>query len=582
MKHLLTKASLAALLIMIGIIACKKNNSDSITNPGTNPGNTISTTVVGRIVNDQNQPVAGAVIKAGTSTVTTDVNGVFRINGASLSENTAFVSVEKSGYFSSSRTFYARANQKNYVEIMLLPKQNVGTISGTSGGTITLGNGSAITLQAGGVVTTSSGSAYTGSVNVAMAWINPTSADMYRQMPGDLRGMDATNTEVGMQSFGMLGVELTGSGGEKLQIANGKKASLKFPLPTAIQGTAPSTIALWSFNDTTGLWKQEGTATKSGNFYLADVSHFSFWNCDAYFPLARFSATLVSQANQPLQHVWVRIKRPNGSYTTGVTDSTGYITGQVPSNESLVMEVLANYSCNAPIYSQNIGPFTTNSTTSLGTITITLSAATTTTLTGSVVNCSSAAVTNGYVDVKVGFSSYRANLSSAGTFTLQFTTCSPTSQITYYAVDNATNQQSAPVTATVNAGTNSLAAISACGISTARFINYSFDGTNYVLTAPTDSLVVYSQGASITVSGSTGNNGLNSIYFSFNGNGVGTYPLTSLSAGGYYVLANSTNVTTTEYSASVGGYIAGSFSAVLKDSATLVTHPVQCTFRVRR
>jgi len=148
---------LGVLLIMLCIIACQKKNSDTITLPGTNTGSTISTNVVGRIVNDQNQPVSGATIKAGSSTTTTDINGEFRINNASLTENTALVTVEKAGYFSGSRTFYARASQKQYVEIMLLPKQTIGSISGSSGGTINLGNGSAITLQAGGVVTASTG-----------------------------------------------------------------------------------------------------------------------------------------------------------------------------------------------------------------------------------------------------------------------------------------------------------------------------------------------------------------------------------------------------------------------------------------
>ncbi len=584
MKHLLRKTSLGLLLIILCALACQKKNSDTVTFPGINTGSTISTNVAGRIVNDQSQPVSGATIKAGTSTTTTDINGEFRINSASLTENTALVTVEKAGYFSGSRTFYARANQKQYVEIMLLPKLGIGSVSATTGGTITLGNGSAITLQPSGVVTASTGSAYTGNVNIAMTWINPASADLYRQMPGDLRGMDATNTEVGMQSFGMLGVELTGSGGEKLQIASGKKASLKFPLPTTVQGSAPSTIALWSFNDTTGLWKQEGTATKSGNFYLADVSHFSFWNCDAYFPLARFSATFVNQSNQPLQNVPVRIKRANGSATYGFTDSTGYITGSVPSNESLVLEVLATYSCNTPIYTQNIGPFTTNTTTALGTINITLSAAITITLTGTVVNCSNAPVTNGYVDVRVGPSSYRANLSSTGTFSLLFTNCSSTSPVTYYAVDNTTSQQSATLTATANVGTNNLGTISACGISAARFINWTLDGTNYSLVPP-DSMYIYpGQGTtSNIVNGFAIGSTTKYIYFAFGGNSVGTFPLAYLNVANYISGNNpGSNVTVTEYSTAIGGYVAGSFSTIVKDSASLTTHPVQCTFRLRR
>jgi hypothetical protein len=589
MKRNLKTLALGIIACVIAIVACQKDFPSKGGVPDPTVGATISATVVGRIVNEQNQPVAGAIIKAGSTTATTDVNGEFRINNATVNDAAAFVTAEKAGYFTGSRTFIARQNQKHYVEIMLLAKQTIGSINGTSGGTINLGNGSAITLPANGVVTANTGNAYSGNVNVAMTWINPTSTDLYRQMPGDLRGTDATGAANFLQSFGMLGVELTGSGGEKLQIATGKKANLKFPLPASIQGAAPATIALWSFNDTTGLWKQEGTATKSGNFYLADVSHFSFWNCDAGFPLAKFTATIVTQTGQPFQHAVVRIKRANGSYGYGYTDSSGYVQGQVPANEALTLEILSSYTCGNTLYTQNIGPFAANTTNPLGTVTITLAAANITTITGTVVNCSNAPVTNGFVNVVVGFSTYRATLSSTGTFSLPFSTCNATPQITYYAVDNTANQQSTPVTVTLTTSTTALGSIAACGVSTQRFINYTINGTNYSI-APPDSISVFQggQGTSAGTSVNGSNSSGNFIFFNFSGTAIGTFPLASLSAStspnlpGFAYTSNSSTVTTTEYSTAVGGYITGSFNAILRDSATNTNHPIQCTFRVRR
>ncbi len=585
MKHLL----FAAAITIITVFACQKEVS--LTNVPTVPTNntTVSATVVGRVVDENGAPVQGALIKAGTGTVQTNLNGEFRLNNATLSERTAFVTAEKNGYFTGSRTFIAKAGQKHYVEIQLLPKSTAGSINATTGGTVTLANGSTLTLPASAVVTKSTGATYTGTVQVAITWIDPTSANLMRQMPGDLRGINEAGTEVGLQSFGMLGVELTGTAGEALQIAPNKKASLKFPLPTTIAGTAPATVALWSFSDSTGLWKQEGTATKSGNFYTADVSHFSFWNCDAPFPTVNFTAKFVNQNGQPLQHVMVKITRPsvaNSWAGYGYTDSSGSVSGLVPSNEPLVMQVYNTYSCSQAVFSQNIGPFST--TTNLGTITVTLTTSNSFTVTGSVVNCSNTTVTAGYVVVNTGLSIYYAPIVN-GAFSLSFSSCSSgTQSITYFATDSANSVQSSPVTTTINAGANPLGTITACGVSSQRYINFTLDGTTYSITSPPDSTTGWLSQNMTLVSGFKGGNATTYTALStrFNGSAIGSFPINSLSVrtptftDSLVTPVGTINVNVTEYGA-VGAFISGSFSGSINGTNN-TPHTIQCTFRVRR
>ncbi len=577
----------AALLLMI-VPACQKEMS--VTDlPGITNATTITAIITGRIINENGLPVSGALVKAGTAGTQTNINGEFILANATVVDKAAYVTVEKSGYFTGSRTFIARAAQKHYVEIELLPNTNAGTINATTGGTVTLANGSAVTLPANSVVVKSTGIAYTGTVQVALAWIDPTSDRLMRQMPGDLRGIDETSTEVGLQSFGMLGVELTGPAGEKLQVATGKKAILSFPLPTSIVGMAPATVPLWSFNEATGLWKQEGTATKSGSKYTAEVSHFSFWNCDAQFPTVQFSGTFTNQTGQPLRHALVKIKRTSvNSYTTGYTDTTGYVSGLVPKNESLVLEVYGSSNCGQVLHSQNIGPFSVN--TNIGTVAVTLSSANTFTITGSAVTCSSTPVLAGYVNVILGgFNTYRAPIVN-GNFTLSFSGCGATTQqVTYYAVDSTTAQQSAPVTTTVNTGANNLGAITACGTSTQRFVNFTIDGVAYAITSPPDSTTAYASQGTTSISGfKLGGNATNytSISFRFAGTATGTAPINSIYISAPTLTDSATvqsgafNVTVTDYGA-VGGYIAGNFSGNLNGSGSTL-HPATCSFRVRR
>ena len=211
MKHLL----FAAAITLITVFACQKEVSlTNLPNPATNA--TVSATVVGRVVDENGAPVQGALVKAGTGTVQTNLNGEFRLNSVTLTEKAAFIAVEKNGYFGGSRTFVAKAGQKHYVEIQLLPKSTAGNFDAATGGTFTLANGSAVTLPTSAVVVKSTGAAYTGSVQVAITWIDPTSANLMRQMPGDLRGINESGAEMGLQSFGMLGVELTGTTGRSV------------------------------------------------------------------------------------------------------------------------------------------------------------------------------------------------------------------------------------------------------------------------------------------------------------------------------------------------------------------------------
>lgn len=585
---------LFAFLIVVLISSCQRELSSNTLMP-TPSQELVATTIVGRITDEQNKPIMGATVKAGTNSTVTDANGNFKIANANVYAQAAVVKVEKAGYFKGSRTFYARQYQEQYVDIILLTKQSVGEIPSTTGGSITLGNGSALTLPSNSVVNASSGASYSGPVAVAMAWIDPTSPNLQRQMPGDLRGIDANNVEQGLKSYGMLDVELTGTNGEKLQIAAGKKASLSFPLPTAVQGSAPSSIALWSFNDATGIWQQEGNAVRTGNFYKAEVGHFSFWNCDAPFPLANFDAVFTDQNQQPLKNVLVSIIMANGYTACSWTDSSGYIYGKVPSNENLTLQLKSDYDCATPFFTQNISPMATGTNNTLGHITVTIVAASAVTVSGTVVDCSNLPFSNGFVDIKVGaFKNYRAALSNTGSFSLSFVDCSSTPTITYCATNLSSSQQSAPVSAVLAAGNNTLGQISACGISTEKFIHYTLDGIDYSIIAPGDSISTYGsspsgiQNAMASVMWQNFNNTKTGA-FAFSG----SYP-DSIMVQKLYVYNNQQEyafvspnnpikITATEYSPLSGGYIAGSFNAILKDSSTNnISHTFNCTFRVNK
>src|SRR4051794_12678281 len=123
-------SAILLLSLTLGLTQCKKSQDvDNTTIPVVNQPDPITATVKGNVVNENNLPVAGAIIKVGTTTVTTDATGYFRITNASLDKKASLVKVDKAGYFPAYRVFSATSGA-NQVTIKLIPKSLAGTVDG--------------------------------------------------------------------------------------------------------------------------------------------------------------------------------------------------------------------------------------------------------------------------------------------------------------------------------------------------------------------------------------------------------------------------------------------------------------------
>ena len=588
MKSILALVSSAIVLTLLITIGCQKSKNDSPDNPDdpNKPIEYVTASISGRVLDDNNQPVNGAVVKAGTTSTTTDLNGYFKISNVSLNKDAGLVKVDKDGFFQGSRTIVVNKGVVNYVSLQLIKKTVSGTVSGSTGGNITVSGGGNIVFTGNSFVNTAGNGAYTGTVSVSTFFINPAAANFNEIMPGTLRGINTANEETGLQSFGMMAVELNGSGGEKLQLASGKTATLTFPIPAALQASAPPTIPLWSFNDTTGLWKEEGTATKQGNTYVGTVGHFSFWNCDyPYGKVIDIKAVFKDQNGNALYPAQVIMKIISDTFSSlgyGYTDTTGMVSGKVPTGKTLQLKVYNR--CNTLLYTQNIGPYT--AATDLGTITVNYSGATQVTLSGTVVNCNAVAVTNGFVDISIDSTHNRAVVTN-GSFSTTITRCTgaPTTAV-ITAYDMGTNQNGAAYNVAVTSTTVNTGQLIACGNTVSQFLNYTLSGGNVSYVPPADSLTWSSSGTNqynIWATRRTPNN-YDQVSLSFNASGTGTVPVNYIyiySGQKMYVKQSVINLNITEFGQS-GGYISGNFTSTLKDSTNNGLVPVNLTFRIKK
>jgi hypothetical protein len=578
------------LLVTIAFIAfnCQKevNHAGTGTPGGGNtPTDPITATLQGNVINELGQPAMGVTIKVGTKTVTTNARGYFRIVNASLDKSVSLVTAEKTGYFKAYRTFGASSGV-NQVIIQLIKKSSSGTVNSTAGGTITLSNGSKITLPADGVVKASGGS-YSGSVNVYAAYIDPSSPDIAKLVPGSFIANDKNNNRAILASYGMVAVELESSAGEKLQIASGKTATLTTAIPSSLQASAPATISLWYVDEQTGIWKEEGTATKNGTNYAGEVKHFTYWNCDVPVPTINLSATFKNTAGLPLVYNEIRI-RPVSGYSSsahGYTDSLGQLNGPVPANMNLIMEVMSP--CNTVMYSQNVGPFSSN--TNLGVITVDNNPSLVT-VQGKLLNCSGTAVTNGFAVINYNnIIRYVSVQNAAGDFAATFTTCGgmpATCEV--YGVDAAAQQSGITTNVTITTPTTNTGNIVACGTSTLQFINYNVDGINHsVSSLVAGDNFTGSSYDSLSVTGSYiyGNhNNITDVSFSFQNNRTeGSFPIQYLFVQGFNNVTPVAPFTIilTNYPDAAGDFFEGSFSGQFKDGLN-ATHTISGTFRIRR
>lgn len=387
-----------------------------------NFGDQVSRDFMGEVVDENNNPIQNAQVSIGNLNVNTDANGVFIIKNAPVFEKFAYIKTEKSGFVSGSRSLSPSLGM-NQVKIMMLSNTPVATINSGVASEVTLPNGTKVNFD--GAFSDSNGNTYSGVVNVSMYHLESSNDNLSSLMPGMLIAKsNDDNSPKALKTFGMLHVELTGASGQKLQIATNHVAQISMKIDDNQLTTSPSTIPLWHFDEDFGYWKEEGFATKQGNYYVGNVSHFSWWNCDQFFVSSYLGLTIKDNNNNPIPYLTVSIQRGDGSFSMGqITNNLGQVSGYVPANESLNAVIID--ACENPIFLP-IGTLSANSINDVNLIYTPNGSANLVTLEGNLKDCNSVNVTSGYVLLEYGIYHKRYVPTDAnGNFTINSMYCSP-------------------------------------------------------------------------------------------------------------------------------------------------------------
>jgi hypothetical protein len=150
-------------------------------------------------------------------------------------------------------------------------------LEAASGGTVQGSGGASIKAPANAFVGRD-GQAV-GAVKVRVTRVDPSTAGVRRGVSGDFTAVSGSSTTM-LESAGMMDIDVR-SNGQRATLATGKQLEVRLPVAEG-EPSPPATMGLWSFDDGTGRWVSEGTATldAASRTYVATIGHMSMWNVD--------------------------------------------------------------------------------------------------------------------------------------------------------------------------------------------------------------------------------------------------------------------------------------------------------------
>lgn len=356
--HSLTFMFMALLMMLMTFASCSKlqdllneGDDDDDDDGGINPpelveGRMEDIALSGIVRDASGTPIEGVSIVSGSSAATTNTDGFFefdQIQVVSVLNDRSVVRFSKAGYFDVVRSMDADddAAEGASWEVVMCKKENndftsIKTYSSSSDQTLQAGD-MKIDMPQDGYKVDGTGLSYTGKVKSEMVYLDPNNERFSEMMPGgDLAAVRSDNSSAQLVSYGMTDLNMYAENGDKLQLKDGSKAKLTFPIPAGMGENPPASIPLWSFNEKTGLWEEEGSATLQGNVYVGEVSHFSWVNLDYPEKQGTVYGYVKDDTGKVLPGVRLSIGQMLAST---VSKSDGYYSHEVPANTAFNITV---------------------------------------------------------------------------------------------------------------------------------------------------------------------------------------------------------------------------------------------------
>ncbi|HAE38945.1 MAG TPA: hypothetical protein DCG57_09940 [Candidatus Riflebacteria bacterium] len=267
------------LLATVAIVGCDlfgKDDDDSVLTGSTG-------TIVGNILNEAGSAIASSLTVTGGNKSVDTTTGAFTLENAAIDGNgKIFLTIKGSGYINTYAVEALNAGQKVVATytIRAVPAgatQNYTTLNTNAVKAVNIAGRAEIDIATGSIINSTTKAAVSSADITIVHTMPKADSKALDTFPGIFAGIPTGGTtEVPFETFGFVYVDL----GDGNELDPSKPATLTMPIDPAMVAAAPATMPLWSYDTTKGQWIQEGTATKIGSNYIAQVTHFSWYNLD--------------------------------------------------------------------------------------------------------------------------------------------------------------------------------------------------------------------------------------------------------------------------------------------------------------
>lgn len=268
--------------------------------------------VYGQVRTAWGEPFAGVEVSAGGEKATTDNLGFFRLQTTKKGPRLDVYARKPFWSTGHSRVKFSNSDEAQVV-LELMPMQTTTLSDSAAGGVISAYDGVRVTFPADALAD-ADGDSVTGMVEIQTAMIN--SSDYIATAPGNMRAVSGSN-EVQLESFGMVEVRML-QNDQELQLS--KPAIIEVPLSS--MRTPGDDVALYHFDEASGIWEQEGSLELDGSVFRAEVPHMSSWNCDQPLDTQQcIRGRFVDADGDPVPELNLRLRGLD--YTTSQSAMTG-------------------------------------------------------------------------------------------------------------------------------------------------------------------------------------------------------------------------------------------------------------------
>jgi len=221
-------------------------------------------------VTDQNgDPISDATVQINEVADNTDNEGSFGFHVERDDQDRYVINVTKRGYTLVSQIEHAPNVSLRFTlkqaEVFIIDPSQTSKVEDSRGTRIMLPPNSLVDLE---------GNPPDGDVQMGLYTYDLAN----ESMPGDMGAINSKGRPVSMLSGGAFYAEFTDDSGRKYNLASDMVAEISIP---AINNK--KRVGLWSYDETTGKWMEDGSASQINGRFEGRVKHFSAWNFDWHY-----------------------------------------------------------------------------------------------------------------------------------------------------------------------------------------------------------------------------------------------------------------------------------------------------------